>query len=155
MKQRKPVPQEKKEKIVADWRTGNYSQRELSDRHKVSVGLVANLTKGVEQDVSAIVSAGVQYRQGIAEFSEQSAHIAHSIESAVDERVRHLQFFTDAAVRNVKASFDLPCESQRDIKDRAETILKGKEVVLGKTPDTAIQINNEAQQPKLEVVLAK
>lgn len=155
MAQRKPIPQDRKDRIVADWRTGNYSQRELADTHKVSVGLVANLTKGVEQDVSAVVSAGVQYRQGLAAANEQSAHIAHAIETAVDDRVRHLQFFTDAAIRNVKASFELPCESQREIKDRAETILKGKEVVLGKTPDTAIQINNEAQQPKLEVVLAK
>ena len=148
----KPLDSELSKRIVVDWRTGCFSQRELADKHKVSKGAVGNLCKGVEQDAKPIVGMGVQYKQALA---EQDGRMVGAIESAVDERVRYLQFFTDAAVRNVKASFDLPCESQREIKDRAETILKGKEVVLGKTPDTAIQINNEAQQPKLEVVLAK
>ena len=148
----KPTDKEVAEKIVADWRTGCFSQRELADKYKVSKGTVGNLCKGVAQDAAPIVGVGIQYRQAL---SEQDGRMVGAIEAAVDERVRYLQFFTDAAVKNVKASFNLPCESQRDIKDRAETILKGKEVVLGKTPDTAIQINNEAQQPKLEVVLAK
>lgn len=131
-------------KLIADWRTGNYSQRELADRHKVSTGFVAKHTKGVEQDVSSLVSAGVEYRRGLSEISEQSAHVAHAVEEAVDEKVRDFMFFRSAALRNVSEAMKLQPDSHRAFKDRAETILKGKETVLGKSPETAIQINNNA-----------
>lgn len=71
----------------------------------------------------------------------------------VDERVHHAKFFTNAAIQNVKEAMGLPCESQQDFKFRAETINKGRETVLGKTPDTAVQINNNAAAPsKIELV---
>lgn len=138
----KATPKETVDKIVSAWRTGEYSQRELAKKFKVSAGLVAKYTKGVEQDVSAIVSAGVQYKQGLATHREQSAHIVNAIETAVDERTRHIQFFTDAAIQNVQEALRAPCEGQQDFRYRAETIIKSKETVLGKQPDTAIQINN-------------
>lgn len=59
----------------------------------------------------------------------------------VDERTKHIQFFTTVAVRNVTESMNAPCENQNDFKARAETINKGREAVLGKAPDTAIQVN--------------
>jgi len=39
-------------------------------------------------------------------------------------------------------------KNQNDYRARADTILKAKEVVLGKTPDTAIQINNNLSVDK-------
>jgi hypothetical protein len=63
-------------------------------------------------------------------------------EELVDERTRYVIFFNNAAIQNVKEAMTAPCDSQMDFKSRAETINKGREVVLGKTPDTAIQINN-------------
>lgn len=138
----KATPKETIDKIVSAWRTGEYSQRELAKKFGVSAGLVAKYTKGVDQDVSAIVSAGVQYKQGLEAHREQSAHIAEAIEIAVDERTKHIQFFTNAAIKNVEEALKAPCEGQQDFKARAETIIKGKETVLGKQPDTAIQINN-------------
>ncbi|MGZ8907299.1 MAG: hypothetical protein ACXW1U_16455 [Methylobacter sp.] len=140
----KPTPKETVDKIVSAWRTGEYTQRELAFKFKVSSGLVAKLTKGVAQDVNNIVSAGVQYKQGLAVQREQSAHIVDAIEAAVDERTKHIQFFTNAAIKNVQEALKAPCDGQQDFKARADTIIKGKETVLGKPPDTAIQINNGA-----------
>ena len=62
----------------------------------------------------------------------------------VEERTKHIQFFTEAAVLNVREAVSKIGEGTTQAEHRmlAETILKGKEAVLGKTPDTAIQINN-------------
>ena len=60
----------------------------------------------------------------------------------VDERVNHTKLFNSVAIQNMKEAMSVPCENQNDFKARADTILKSKETVLGKTPDTAIQINN-------------
>lgn len=140
----KATPKETVDKIVSAWRTGEYTQRELAEKFKVSLGLVSKHTKGVDQDMNAIVNAGVQYKQGLAAQREQSVHVANAIETAVDERTKHIQFFTNAAIQNVQEALKAPCEGQQDFKARAETIIKGKETVLGKQPDTAIQINNGA-----------
>lgn len=64
----------------------------------------------------------------------------------VSDLTKHIVFFRNAAVLNVRDALKAPCESQGDFRQRAETILKGKEVVFGKSPDTAIQINNANQQ---------
>lgn len=37
--------------VVVDWRLGQMSQRDLADKHKISVGMVSKLCKGVEQDM--------------------------------------------------------------------------------------------------------
>lgn len=139
----KPTPQTTIDQIKVEWRTGEYSQRELARRHKVSNGVVAKITKGVEQDVSAIVSAGVQYKQGLREHDER---MVSAIVSAVDEKSRYLDFLHNSALRNVKESMEALCEGQKDFKDRGDTILKAKETIFGKQPETAIQINN-TQQP--------
>jgi len=46
-----PLNPDKAAKIIADWRTGEYSQRQLADMHKVSKGKVNQLCKGVDRDV--------------------------------------------------------------------------------------------------------
>jgi len=62
----KPINPVTEQMIVADWRTGEYSQQDLADKYKISKGKTNNLCKGVEQDMTAIVTAGVHYRQGLA-----------------------------------------------------------------------------------------
>ena len=132
--------------IVADWKTGAFTQRELAEKHKVSNGYVAQKVKGIAQDNEALISAGVQYKQGLAQLNEQEMS---SVSSIVDERTKHIQFFTHAAVKNVADAMAETCEGQQDYQRRADTILKGREAVLGKTPDTAIQINNnQSEQPR-------
>ena len=127
------------ESIVADWRTGAYSQQDLADKHTVSKGVVNKLCKGVAQDTAAIVTAGVQYRQGLAEHDDRNVT---AVTAVVDERTKHIQFFTVAAVTNVEQAMAMPCEGQADYRMRADTILKGRETVLGKAPEVAVQINN-------------
>lgn len=142
------------EAIVIDWRIGEMSQREIADKHKVSKGTVSNLCKGVAQDAAAIVGVGIQYRQAL---SGHGGRMVGAIEEVVDERMRHIEFFNSAAVKNVTEAMAVRCEGQNDFKARADTIAKGREVVLGKAPDMAVQVNTtvEAAKPVLNVILNK
>lgn len=66
-------------------------------------------------------------------------------EEILSDLTRHIVFFSNAAARNVAEAMEAPCSTQSDFRQRAETILKGKETVVGKQPETAIQINNNPQ----------
>lgn len=125
--------------IVADWRTGDFNQREIAEKRRVSLGTVNKLCKGVTQDNADIVNAGVQYKTGLAGQDERNVN---AIMAVVDERTKHIQFFTSAAITNVKGAMGEPCEGQADYRMRADTILKARDTVLGRAPDVALQINS-------------
>jgi hypothetical protein len=124
--------------IVGQWRTGAYSIRDLARKHEVSVGFIAKHTAGIEKDGLAVVNAGVQYKQGLAENDE---HFMNAVQDVVNDRTKHIIFFNKVAVQNVSEAMATKCENQHDYKSRADTILKGKETVLGKSPETAVQVN--------------
>jgi hypothetical protein len=134
-------------KIQAEWRTGEYSQRDLAKKHSVSTGFVAKWTKGIDQDAKSAVSGGVIYKQALASDNE---HLVSAVSAAVDEKVRHLTFFNTSALKNQqiankKLSEDL---SLQDLESHSRITARNKETVLGKSPETAIQVNNNQDQPK-------
>ena len=143
----KPLNPSIAEAIVVDWRVGQMSQRQLAEKHKVSLGMVSKLCKGVNQDAATIVNTGVQYRQALAAHDER---IVNAVEQVVDERVKRQEWLNVQALKNVQQAMDAPCEGQTDYQRRADTISKAKDVVIGKTPDTAIQINNQNHKPSYE-----
>lgn len=124
--------------IVGEWRTGVYSIRDLAKKYDVSVGFIAKHTSGIEKDGLAVVNAGVQYKQGLAENDE---HFVNAVNDVVNKRTEHILFFNHAAIKNVSEAMATKCENQQDYRARAETISKGRETVLGKSPDTAVQVN--------------
>lgn len=92
------------DKILIDWKTGEYSQRDLANKYQVSAGKVASLTKGVSKDLERIVSAGVEYYQGL---QGQSLQTVSAVAQAVDRKARlkhRVQEFVDEAVEK---GFDL------------------------------------------------
>lgn len=48
-----------KKNLIADWKTGRYSQRDLVDKYGASKGTVGNLTKGIDQENGRIVDAQI------------------------------------------------------------------------------------------------
>jgi hypothetical protein len=90
----------------------------------------------------------IQIKQEVAAISEQKETLKETERSIhnvlVDERTKHIEFFSKAAIRNVSVAVKKIGDGTTQMEHRmlAETILKGRETVLGKTPDTAIQINN-------------
>jgi len=143
---------EQRAKIMADFHAGK-SQNELAKRYEVSPATINKLCKGVEPKNVEKVNTLTRIN---TELAEQSEYEVNAIHSEVEERTRHVMFFNSAAVKNVSEAMKKDCTSQFEYRARAETILKGRETVLGKTPDTAIQINNApAETPKLNVILHK
>lgn len=127
--------------IVADWRTGHFNQREIAEKRRVSLGTVNKLCKGVARDNADIVNAAVQYRQALA---AQDEHNVNAIMAVVDERTKHIEFFTNATVKNIERMLDKINGSTSIVEHRvAQAAIKdGRETVLGKSPDLAVQINN-------------
>jgi DNA-binding Lrp family transcriptional regulator len=136
----KPLDKAISEAVVIDWRVGQMSQQDISEKHQISKGAVNKLCKGVEQDGASIVTAGIQYRQALAAHDDR---IVTAVEKEVDERVKRMEWLNVQALKNVKGAMDALCENQNDYRARADTISKAKEVVVGKQPETAIQINNK------------
>ena len=134
--------------IVGQWRTGVYSIRDLAKKHDVSVGFIAKHTAKIEKDGLAVVNAGIQYKQGLAENDE---HFVDAVQDVVEEHTKNIMFFNKVAIKNVSEAMATKCENQNDYKARADTILKGKETVLGKVPDTAVQVNVSSQKPYVEM----
>lgn len=142
---RKPIHSDVTESIINDWRIGELSQNDIADKYKISKGAVNKLCKGVPQDGAAIVTTGIQYKQALA---QQTDRFVTAVEKTVDERVKRQEWLNVQALRNVQEAMKHQCNGQADFQRRADTIAKAKDVVIGKQPDTAIQINNSANAPK-------
>ena len=130
---------DQREKILADFHAGK-SQRELAKRYEVSPATINSLCKGIEPKNIDKVNTLTRIK---TELAAQSEYEVNAIHSEVEERTKHILFFNAAAIRNVQEAMNEPCASQQDFKARAETIVKGRETVLGKSPETAVQINNQ------------
>ncbi len=137
----KPLDHDIAEQVVADWRTGEYSQQDLADRHHVSKGVVNKLCKGVPQDTAAIVTAGIQYRTGLAAHDDRNVT---AVTEVVDRKVARLEYLNDAAILNVRQAMDAVCEDQQDFRHRANTIKHAVEVIDPRN-GVAVQINNSNQ----------
>ena len=59
------------EQLLADWRTGGYSQQELADKHKTSRPNVARLVKGVDKDLTSTLTRKVESEQELAELTDK------------------------------------------------------------------------------------
>ena len=135
--------------IQAEFRTGEFSQRQLAHKYKVSTGFVAKHTKGLERDLAEAVSAGVVYKQALASDNE---HLVSAVSSVVDEKTKHLIYFNKSALKNQQlANSKLDsAESLAELEAHSRITARNKETVLGKMPDTAIQINNNLPTIKVE-----
>lgn len=128
------------EAVLIDWRMGRMSIRQLADKHKISRGAAGNICKGVEQDAAAIVDAGIQYQQAL---HTHDGRMVDAVTAVVDEAASRMEWLNKAALKNVQEAMKADCSGQNDYRARADTIGKAKEVVFGKTPETAIQINTQ------------
>jgi len=65
------------------------------------------------------------------------------------EKMDAVQFLDACALENTRQAMELPCESQHEIKARADTISKSKDTIIGKSPETSVQVNNNNQPQKI------
>lgn len=138
-----------REAVEADWKTGKYSVRKLAAKHRISSGTVHNIVSGLDKTLEPLINAEVAIRQELATLNE---HELNTFEQEVNERTRHIRLFNSATEKNITLLMD-KVDADTSIYDHhtvQSTILKGKETVLGKQPETAIQINNNSAPKQID-----
>ena len=139
-----------KDLLIADHKTGNYSQRKLSIKYKVSLGYVNKLIKEIDKIDEEVVNAGVAYK---TELAKRDEHSVNAIEHVVNERTKHLIFFTNSALKNQTLANKKLHDgtSINDLEAHSRITSRNKDTVLGKEPD--ININNtNAQQNNIPTI---
>jgi hypothetical protein len=135
-----PIDPKITEAVVIDWRMGQLSQDDIADKHKISKGMVNKLCKGMAQDAKSTVTVGIQYNQAL---KNQDDRMVTAIEDTVSKQVQRMEWLNTAALKNASDAMKAPCDGQVDFKHRADTISKAKEVLVGKNPEIAVQVNTQ------------
>ena len=132
-------------KVLADWKTGKYSERDLASMHKCSSSTIHKIVVGVEKTIESIASKTVAIKQQVAAFNE---HEKSRYEQLVEEKSRNIQFYADAGVKIAMSALKvLDAEERPDVfqhKALAEAVLRSKEITLGKDVATVINNSNTA-----------
>jgi hypothetical protein len=138
--------------LIADHKTGQYSQRQLAARYKISVGYVNKTIKDIDKIDEEAVNAGIAYKTALAQRDE---HSVNAIEHIVNEKTKHLQFLHNATLKNVsvmakKINEDM---SVAEHKMAQETIHKAGQT-LGVIEQFApkVEVNNANNQQTSYVI---
>lgn len=87
-----------REKILADWHTGQFSVRELGARHNIGKTTIAKLVQGIDPKHKDKVDTLVAVKTALAQENGQEVD---SVNRIVDEKTRHLQFLHNATLKNI------------------------------------------------------
>lgn len=139
------------ESLEADWHTGQYSKNELSKRYNISHTSVNKRLKGVEPKHLEKVSTISTMK---AELAKESFKEVSAVETAIDERTKHLVLFNNSALENQRKA-NLAINSIKDDKVDEKSLYsleahsritqRNKETVLGKDKTTEINNTNATQ----------
>ena len=140
---------EQKELILADFHTGQFSQRNLSLKYECSTATINKLTKGIKPKNKDKVNTLSTIQADLMLQSEQEVN---AVSTEVNKRVQHLNYFQDSALTNQRKANILLEESDKmsEIKDHATITKTNKETVLGKEPETVINNANVQTTNNLE-----
>lgn len=146
------------EEIFADWDTGDWcrdtngthTQTELAEKHNIDPSQLTKLLKGrpegFQPQFQKLVQSIVDNNQQLANMDSKTRS---TVEDTAAEKSRHIQFFTDITVRNLNTmmkKIDGPKAKGKDAPSIFEhrvaqaAIKEGRETVLGKTPETQVNV---------------
>jgi hypothetical protein len=122
--------------------------REISEKTKIAIPNISKRAKAdgwsKANEKQTLIQAAVRVAEAKANLGDTALAVHDEI---VDSIVSRLERLNRHAITNVEEAMKLRCENQTDHKARADTILKSKETLVGKSPETAIQINNANSSP--------
>lgn len=163
-----PLKQSILESITADWRTGQYTQDKLAEKHKVSKGTVNRVCKGIDRDLVDLVKTGIVYKIGIAELCQYDDDYAvPAVTEAVEIRTAQINFFNTAqgnlariALKRIQQKLGVngePTEefSMAELNQASNIVATSRVGILGKDPDTVITNTNAQQNNKLTYEIIK
>lgn len=134
-------------KIIADFHTG-MSQGKLADKYQLSKATINKICKGMRPKNISRVEQLVRIK---TELMEQDIYSAKAVEREVDRKLKDLEFFRESSMTVTRRAMDLVVDSEQismfDLEKAQSIIGKGKENIYGKSPETAVQINNSTAAP--------
>lgn len=152
------------EAAKADYEIGGFSYSQLVDKYGMSRGSIshrANKEEWKQGRVEHLVQKKANAIKEINEVEQQTEQMGGvqqvAIDNAVQKRLEAEEIFISAAKYNQTRANQLirnkPDISMSEIEAHSRITGRNKETVLGKAPDTAIQINNQAQEPTINLTL--
>ena len=141
------ITNETQELILAEHKTGKFSQRELAKRYKLGLGTINKICKGVEQSLKSTIAKGTQYNTELATLSEVERA---TVKDIVSDNVKALMFFSNSAIKNQNLADKMLVGSKNlnDLETHSRITARNKETVLGKEPQTVINNSNNQQNQK-------
>lgn len=95
-----------KERLLADYHTGLFSQRELARKYGVSNGTVANLTNGLPKKNEQLLSKKVEVIQESRELTDiELSAIEHGVQFKLD-LLKDIEHFSNKAMQKAKELID-------------------------------------------------
>ena len=148
-----------------DYEIHGLSYSELVEKHGMSKGSISKRAKDEnwqqgknEHLIQKKVSVIKELQETEQQIEQLEPVVQKSIEQEVALRLARENFFIDSAMMNqkysneeIKKSKELGELSIGELKAHSDITAKNKETVLGKQPDTAIQINNGVESNNLTV----
>jgi predicted DNA-binding protein YlxM (UPF0122 family) len=148
--------------LVKSYYEANLSLSEIIDRDGVVIKSKSQISKKAKVDGwikgknEQLILENVQLKQKDIEIKKQKETLKETelsvVNEIVDERTKHLTLFNNAAIRNQNLANIIIEEKNKkkgedgltlyDVESHSRITSRNKETVLGKSPDTAIQINN-------------
>lgn len=150
---RRGLTDKAKERIIADYKAG-VSQNQLAKNYKLSPATINKLCKNISQEnaelVNSLVNTAIATNRALEGKTEAEVN---SIQRIVDERIKHLTFFTNAALLGQSIANRRVRENQGnitidDLNKFSALTARNKDTVLGKDPSTIIN-NTNAQQNQI------
>ncbi|MBS9779911.1 MAG: hypothetical protein KGV51_04720 [Moraxellaceae bacterium] len=137
--------------VRADYEIQGLSYRELVEKHGISKATIsrrANKENWLQGKVEHIVQKKVEVLTELDSISEQVEKLPpleqQTIDKEVAERLAREKIFIDSAMRNQRKADSMlgSAEELSELNTHSQITARNKETVLGKQPQTAVQINN-------------
>jgi len=140
---------EQREHIIADFHTGVYSNNELAKKYNTSHTTINKIVKGLEAKNASIVSSQISAQ---THLSTQSFKEVSAVETAVNDRTKHLIYFQDSALENQLRGNELlkSATEMKDVLAHSTLTGKNKETVLGKDVPMKIEDSSDIIEVEIE-----
>ena len=147
--------------VKADYITGRYSTRALADRHNVSNAAISKKAKSDgwtvidKSTVDTLVESRMVMEHGIDEVAKvnkvNAVNFARAVSDLAEFEIKSNNRM--AKVEDKAMTLLDEVEDPAKVKAIMETLVKHREARMGKSPDTAIQINNNQTPTRIERVI--
>jgi hypothetical protein len=123
------------------------SLRQISDETRIDNSNIAKRAKKEEWQRGVLPKLIEDTARVREEFTALLPHQQRVVEDAVIERLKHVEFFKRSTMKNLSTMMRKVDETItiQEHTQAQNALQKGKETILGKDIDTAIQINNTQQ----------